>query len=135
MVTLQSPVPEQAPDHPKKSELASGMAWSVTAVPAARGAEKTPPGQLNPSGLDVTRPAPSPVAAALRRYHCWHRFCVHTASPVQSEVCPQREASGGLPQANSEADKAANANPTERVILPPAGFETCLSGGVGLRRM
>jgi hypothetical protein len=67
MVTGQSAVPEQAPDHPRKSESASGIAWSVTAVPAARGAEQTEPGQLNPSGLEVTRPAPSPAVLALRR--------------------------------------------------------------------
>ncbi len=34
MVTMQPPVPVQAPDHPVNVEVAAGVAINVTAVPA-----------------------------------------------------------------------------------------------------
>ena len=44
-------VPEQAPDHPEKAEFPSGMAESVTTVPA---------GYVPPAGFKVTVPLPEP---------------------------------------------------------------------------
>jgi hypothetical protein len=59
-VTLQAPVPEHAPLHPLKVELAPGEAVSVTCVPCAKLAEHDV-GQLMPAGALVTVPAPVAV--------------------------------------------------------------------------
>ena len=50
-------VPEQAPDHPEKTELESGVALRVTAVPAAKDV---------PDGLTVIVPVPIPVLVKFR---------------------------------------------------------------------
>jgi hypothetical protein len=53
MVTVQVvAVPEHAPDHPAKIELAPAVAVSVTCVPCAK---------VVPDGLFVTVPVPVPV--------------------------------------------------------------------------
>ncbi len=57
---VQEPVPEQAPNQPVKSELASGFAVSVTDVPLANFALHAKP-QLIPDGLLVTVPPPVPA--------------------------------------------------------------------------
>ena len=57
---MQELVPEQAPDQPVKSELASGFAVSVTDVPLANSALHAEP-QLIPDGLLVTVPPPVPA--------------------------------------------------------------------------
>src|SRR4051794_10521742 len=58
--TTQSPVPEQpAPNQPAKSELASGVAVSVTTVPNAKACEQVAP-QSIPAGLELTEPVPEP---------------------------------------------------------------------------
>jgi len=62
----QSPVPEQPPDQPRKSEFESGIACRVMFVPAARAALHAAE-QLNASGAEVMRPAPSPEGAMLSR--------------------------------------------------------------------
>jgi hypothetical protein len=60
-VTLQSPVPVQAPDHPANKEFAIGDAVSVTCVPLENLAVQDWP-QLMPAGLLLTVPAPGPAA-------------------------------------------------------------------------
>jgi len=64
MVTVQVPVPEQEPPHPTKVEggtpAESGVAVSVTAVPAAKLAEHAEFGQSRPAGLLMTDPFPVP---------------------------------------------------------------------------
>jgi hypothetical protein len=59
-VTLQVPVPVQAPDQPANVELAFGAAVSVTMVPLVKLALHVAP-QLIPAGLLVTFPAPVPA--------------------------------------------------------------------------
>ena len=63
MVRLQPPVPLQAPLHPPKFELASGVALTLTALPAAKLTEQSglwlP--QFNPAGLLVRLPLPEPL--------------------------------------------------------------------------
>lgn len=61
--TLQVPIPEHAPLHPLKIELARGEAVSVTSVPRAKLAEHVV-GQLIPAGLLVTFPGPVAVTAS-----------------------------------------------------------------------
>ena len=59
-VTLQVPVPVQAPDQPVNVEVAFGTAVSVTMVPLVKLALHIAP-QLIPAGLLMTVPAPVPA--------------------------------------------------------------------------
>ena len=59
-VTLQVPVPVQAPDQPANVEPAFGAAVSVTMVPLVKLALHVAP-QSIPAGLLVTVPAPVPA--------------------------------------------------------------------------
>ena len=65
MMTVHVPVPEQAPLHPTKMELAAGAAVNVTDVPALNDAEQVAP-QLIPAGEEVIVPVPVPVLATER---------------------------------------------------------------------
>lgn len=60
--STQVPVPEHAPPHPVNDEVESGVAVSVTEVPAGKLNEHTVPPfpQLIPAGELVTLPAPVP---------------------------------------------------------------------------
>jgi hypothetical protein len=60
MVTWQGPVPEQAPDHPEKTDVGETLADMATLDPASKGAEHSGP-QLMPGGLLVTVPVPLPL--------------------------------------------------------------------------
>jgi len=65
-VTVQAPVPEQAPPlQPLKVEPAAGAAVSVTAVPLVKLAEHVAP-QVIPVGALVTVPLPVPAAVTVR---------------------------------------------------------------------
>jgi phage tail protein X len=61
MVTLQVPVPEQAPLQPAKVDPADAVAVRVTTVPLAKLALQVL-GQVMPAGLLLTEPAPVPAS-------------------------------------------------------------------------
>src|SRR5215471_15292 len=66
MLTVQVPVPEQAPDQPVKLDPVPAVAVSVTEVPPLpKDREQTAP-QLIPPMLEDTEPEPVPVFATLR---------------------------------------------------------------------
>src|SRR5439155_1548832 len=78
-VTVQVPVPEQAPPvQPVKVEPAAGVAVNVTAVPLVKLAEQAAP-QLIPAGELVTVPVPVTVVAAER---------VTVQAPVPEQLPP-----------------------------------------------
>ena len=58
IVTLQLPVPEQAPLQPAKLEPAPGAAVSVSTVPILKASVQSPP-QSIPTGVLETVPVPS----------------------------------------------------------------------------
>jgi hypothetical protein len=62
IVSVQLPVPEQAPLQPIKVDPAFGVAMRVMTVFGSRGEKQALP-QSNPSGNDVTRPVPLPAFA------------------------------------------------------------------------
>ncbi len=65
IVTVQAPVPVQAPAHPENAELAPGAGVRVTCAPDAKLASQVVP-QLIPDGLLVTTPVPVPDCAIVR---------------------------------------------------------------------
>ena len=65
IVTIQLPVPEQAPDQPAKVEPEAGLAVKVTEVPEVYDSEQSEP-QLMPAGLEVTVPEPKPDLVTVR---------------------------------------------------------------------
>jgi len=60
MVSLQMPVPLQAPDHPAKNAPLPGVGVSVTAVPELNDAVQVE-GQVMPAGLLLTVPVEVPA--------------------------------------------------------------------------
>jgi hypothetical protein len=58
IVTVQAPVPVQAPLHPAKVDPTAGTAVRVTLVPEAYGELQSP---SIPGGIEATVPAPSPL--------------------------------------------------------------------------
>ncbi len=65
MVTVQVPVPVQAPLQPAKVEPLAAAALRVTEAPALNAAEQVAP-QLMPVGLLVTVPLPLPALLTVR---------------------------------------------------------------------
>ena len=65
MLTVQEPVPEQAPEKPAKVEPAAAVAVRLTVVPEAKLAEQVVP-QSMPAGLLLTEPLPVPLRATVR---------------------------------------------------------------------
>ncbi|MGA8580849.1 MAG: hypothetical protein WB579_19335 [Bryobacteraceae bacterium] len=64
IVTVQPPVPEQAPDHPANVEPVPGVAVSVMTVPAAKLRQPEP--HEVPTGEEVTVPLPVPDVVIVR---------------------------------------------------------------------
>ena len=67
IVTVQVPVPEQAPPQPVKAEPMDSVAVSVTDVLLVKAAEQIEP-QLMPAGMLVTVPLPRPVLVTDNEY-------------------------------------------------------------------
>jgi hypothetical protein len=65
IVTLQAPVPLQAPPQPANVELESGAAAKLTTVPLAKLAEHVVPQEI-PEGVLVTAPVPVPLLDTVR---------------------------------------------------------------------
>ena len=63
-LTVQVPVPVQAPDHPAKEDPVLGVAVSVTAVELEKLALHVVP-QLMPAGELETVPVPAPLVATV----------------------------------------------------------------------
>ena len=89
---MQVPVPVQpSPDHPAKSEFASGVALNVTTVPWSNVIEQVEP-QSIPDGVEVTEPPPTPAFVTSRLRCGWLlKFAVTevAASPTPRRCrCP-----------------------------------------------
>ena len=65
MVTLQAPVPLQAPLQPANSEPEAGVAVKLTTVSLGKLAEQVAPQEI-PAGELVTVPVPVPVSVTVR---------------------------------------------------------------------
>lgn len=84
IVTEHVPVPVQAPLHPEKVEMASGVGVSVTGVPFVYVSEQSDP-QSIPVGEEATVPLPVPERAtdnANMLGGVTEKFAVTTASPL-----------------------------------------------------
>jgi len=64
-ITVQDPVPEQAPLQPAKAEPVAGVAVRATGVPSVKDEEHVFP-QSIPAGLLLTLPLPAPLFPTLR---------------------------------------------------------------------
>ena len=60
MLSVQEPVPGQAPPQPPNNDPAPGAAVSVTLLPCGKDAAQPVP-QLMPAGAEVTVPVPAPA--------------------------------------------------------------------------
>ena len=88
-MTVQVPVPVQAPLQPVKVEPTAGAAVNVTAVPLANEAEHVVP-QLTPAGALVTVPMPTPALVTVSGNVCsakdavtaWAALIVTVQAPV-----------------------------------------------------
>ena len=67
IVTLQAPVPVQAPDQPLKTEPASARTLRLTVVPEAKLPLQVAPQEI-PAGDEVTVPAPVPDLETVRLF-------------------------------------------------------------------
>ena len=67
IVTVQTPVPEHAPDQPTNLEPAAGLAVSVTLAPYAKTCEQAEPHEM-PLGLDETAPDPVPALETFKLF-------------------------------------------------------------------
>jgi hypothetical protein len=85
IVTVQPPVPEQAPDHPANVEPVFGVAVSVTTVPAAKLRQPEP--HEDPVGEELTEPLPVPGVDMVRVADPWVEL--PTVRPVVPVTVPE----------------------------------------------
>jgi hypothetical protein len=116
IVTVQEPVPVQAPLQPAKIEPEAAVALSVTDAPELKFAAQVP-GQLMPEGLLDTEPVPVPasvtvsgeVAVVNVAVTAWPPFIVTVHVPVPLQAPPQ--------PAKVEPEAAVAVNVTVLAIL------------------
>ena len=68
-MTVQLPVPVQAPVQPPNVELPSAVAVRFTTVPGLYASEQSAP-QLTPAGEELTVPVPLPALLTVRLLGC-----------------------------------------------------------------
>jgi hypothetical protein len=103
IVTVQIPVPVQAPLHPAKLQPEAGVAVSITEVPLSKVVEQTP-GQVIPDGLLVTVPLPAIVTfnGKIRMNvavtdSAWLIVTTQVPAPLQAPLHPtKREPEAGV---------------------------------------
>lgn len=98
-VTVQLPVPVQAPLQPAKAERLAGVAFNVTTVPLLKEALQALP-QLIPAGLELTVPVPVPVSLTVSVALCcenvtvtfwaWFRVTAQDPAPLQAPPQPTK---------------------------------------------
>jgi hypothetical protein len=96
IVSVQLPVPEHAPLHPLKLELAPAAGVSVTLVPLSKEAEQVPPQLIPPLSL-VTVPVPLPAFPTVNvRFPSenfaltdWSLFMLNEHEPCPEQAPPQ----------------------------------------------
>jgi hypothetical protein len=116
IVTVQEPVPVQAPLQPAKLEPEAAVVLSVTDVPELKFAAQVP-GQLMPEGLLDTEPVPVPASVTVSgkvavlnvAVTAWPPFIVTVQVPVPLQAPPQ--------PAKVEPEAAVAVNVTVLAIL------------------
>src|SRR5206468_6746829 len=113
-VTVQGPVPEQAPLQPPNEEPGAGAAFKATEVPASNWVEQVAP-QSIPAGVEVTVPLPAPplvTVTVIVRASVTVRFTGAPGVRVTPGSVPEKIFCGGV---------AALKAPTVMVRLVPIG--------------
>jgi hypothetical protein len=113
MLTVQVPVPAQAPDQPANVEPPPAVAVSVTPVPARYASLQSSP-QLMPDGLLLTVPLPLPAGVTVS-------MSAARAATATFNLIPDTtpEAFGFAPQASVTPGATVTSTP-----LTPTGYNT-----------
>ena len=107
-MTVQVPVPEQAPDQPVNLESKAGVAVKVTTVPDPKELIQVSP-QLIPAGELVT--VPEPVPSLLTQSIYWAVLKVAVADLLEVIVIVQ------VPVPEQAPDQPANSEPESGVAV------------------
>src|ERR687888_339247 len=136
MVTVQVPVPVQAPLQPVNVEPAAAVAVSVTVVPSGKEAEQVAP-QSIPAGELVTAPEPAPAfvtvsvcmisAKSAVTARSWSMVTVQVPVPLQSPLQPVKvEPASGVavsvtvvPSAKEAEQVAPQSMPAGELVTEP----------------
>jgi len=126
IVSVQGPVPEQAPDQPAKDDPAEGVAVSVTAVPCVKACAQVKP-QLIPAGLELIVPLPLPAFARASvlslsnvAVAVWSAFIerVQLPLPEQSPDQPVKDDPGEAVAVSATGPTAKDAEQVEPQLIP-----------------
>jgi hypothetical protein len=82
IVTVQAPLPKQAPLHPVKPDPASGVTVKLTTVPLAKAAEQLAPQEM-PAGELVMVPVPVPILPTLSVKLCSAKVAVTVVAALR----------------------------------------------------
>jgi len=130
IVSVQAPVPVQAPDQPANFDLDEAEAVSVTEVPCGYACEQVEP-QAMPAGLELTEPEPLPAFATARvlsdsnvAVAAWSALIVSVQVPVpeQSPDQPVKVEPTEAAAVNVTGTAAKGAEQVEPQSMP-AGLE------------